>query len=85
MPKSFSPAALVLLALYSGSSIAQSYPVKPIRMIVPFPAGGSTDIIALPLGSDTNGTYLSCEHRELRHVEAIVARDSLDREQGVRS
>src|SRR5215470_1009012 len=28
----------------NGPATAQSYPAKPIRLIVPFPAGGSTDV-----------------------------------------
>ncbi len=30
----------------SATAMAQSYPSKPIRMIVPFPAGGTTDVVA---------------------------------------
>ena len=37
------------LALASGTAFAQGWPQKPIRWIVPYPPGGSTDIATRPL------------------------------------
>ena len=41
---------LALLACSVGVACAQAYPNKPIRMIVPFPAGGAADVLARILG-----------------------------------
>lgn len=37
---------LILCCSLAGFAAAQDYPVKPIRFIAPFPAGGSSDLIA---------------------------------------
>lgn len=50
-------AALIFLTLVcagvhanAATGTAQAYPVKPVRMIVPFPAGASSDIVGRMLG-----------------------------------
>jgi len=42
-------AVALAVALASGSAMAQIWPSKPISLIVPFPAGGTTDVLARAL------------------------------------
>src|SRR5882762_3977689 len=61
-------AALAAVAVLSMGSdaLAQSYPAKPIRLIVPYPAGGATDFFArlvFPKVGETLGQTVVVENR----------------------
>ena len=58
--------AFLLLALLAGAVQAQDYPNKPIRMVVGFPPGGGTDVVARilsPRMSELLGQPLVIENR----------------------
>jgi tripartite-type tricarboxylate transporter receptor subunit TctC len=50
MKKSFKLLAAAALCTLAGSVLAQNYPTKPIKIIVPYPPGGITDIVGRTVG-----------------------------------
>lgn len=54
--KSFLVAAAASVALVAGSASAQKYPDHPVTVIVPFAAGGPTDIVARLVGENMSRT-----------------------------
>jgi tripartite-type tricarboxylate transporter receptor subunit TctC len=56
----------VVLAMYAQTSWAQTFPTEPIRIIVPFAAGGNVDVTArlvAPVISETLGQPIIVENR----------------------
>jgi tripartite-type tricarboxylate transporter receptor subunit TctC len=59
-------ASIGVMTCAAGIAWAQTYPVKPVRVIVPFPPGGANDIIArivLPKLSEQMGQSFVIENR----------------------
>lgn len=76
----FTTIALGIALLVSGlpAAQAQSYPNKPIRLLVPFPAGGGTDVMARLLGqkmSESMGQPVLIDNRP--GSDTIIAADIL--------
>src|SRR3954471_17970471 len=58
--------AFFFSAILSVSASGQTFPSKPLRILVPFPAGGTTDIVARLVGqrmSETMGQPVLVENR----------------------
>ncbi len=49
--------AAALLVLSSTAVAAQTYPARPIRLIVPFPPGGSSDLVARVVGQKMSDNW----------------------------
>ena len=48
--------AALTLTLAAGIAAAQNYPAKPIRIVVPYPPGGGTDVVARTIAQKMHET-----------------------------
>ena len=53
----FVTAFLAMTAVVSGPLAAQTYPIKSVRIVAPFPAGGGTDLFARAIAQKLSATF----------------------------
>jgi tripartite-type tricarboxylate transporter receptor subunit TctC len=57
MKKLFATSCALVVSMTAFAAFAQSYPTKPIRMVVHFPPGGPTDLVARMIGQELNKAW----------------------------
>ena len=53
----FAYAAAVLITVFPAVIDAQPYPAKAVRVVIPFPIGGNTDVYARPISAKMAELY----------------------------
>ncbi|WP_454754548.1 hypothetical protein [Cupriavidus necator] len=67
--------AAVALSLTSMALHAESYPTKPVRLIVPFPPGGSVDYVARTISqkfSENLGQTIVVDNRGACQISCVL-------------
>lgn len=62
----FASIVAITLAMLTLPALAQTWPSKPIKIVVPFPAGGTSDVLARLMGqkmSENWGQAVVVENR----------------------
>ncbi|HWI35103.1 MAG TPA: tripartite tricarboxylate transporter substrate binding protein [Burkholderiales bacterium] len=75
--RKFGVRALILYFAFAGAASAQSYPSKPVRIVVPYTAGGPADLLVRALGqklTDAWGQQIIVENKPGAN-EIIAAQD----------
>jgi tripartite-type tricarboxylate transporter receptor subunit TctC len=71
-------AVLIALGAVAGTAIAQSYPARPVKILVGFAAGGPTDVIARIVAQDMTASLGQTFFVENRPgANAIIATDAV--------